>query len=351
MIATRIAAALMCLGVLASASAQQPESKAPSPASLSPDAAGPTAAPSWHPAATTTMDLGALPPQPVPSPAPVFSPPSSGPAAGKSAHPPSPPNTQAASPPPARPDDRQADGGRTQHVLFERLPVHLLLSPGRERLVQFPFVALMDVPAALQGLLEVQIIEDTTYLTANAPFPRTRLYAQAVDGSTTVPLDIESHEAVRVPPMLRVHLPGDAAAEDDERAENRRNDEPAVDMIQLTRYAAQMLYAPARLLPTLPGVHQDPVDQSPVVGLYRGGEIETAPLGAWSSGSLHVTAVRLTNRTARAVDLELDMRWLRGQWIAATAQHWRLSPHGSEADTTAVYLVSDRPFAAVPLWR
>jgi len=351
MIATRAAPALVCLGVLASAAAQQPEATTTFPANLSPDPVGPRALPTWHPAGTTTMDLGALPPQPVPSPAPAPAPHSDGPTAGKPAHSPSPRETQAAAPPPARPLDRQADGGRTQHVLFERLPVQLLLNPERERLVQFPFVASIDVPAGLQSLLEIQIIEDTAYLTANAPFPRTRLYAQAIDGSATVPLDIESLEGVQVTPMLRVHLPGDAAGERDERAESRRNDEPAVDMIQLTRYVAQMLYAPARLLPALPGVRQEPVDQSPMVGLYRGGEIETAPLGAWSSGPLHVTAVRFTNRTGRAIELELDMRWLRGQWIAATPQHWHLSPHGSDADTTAIYLVSDRPFAAVPLWR
>jgi integrating conjugative element protein (TIGR03749 family) len=351
MIATRAAAALVCLGVLASASAQQPEAKAPSPASLSPGPVGPGAVPTWHPAGPTTGDLGALPPQPGPSPAPPPGIRSDGPATGTPAPLPSPPETPAPPRPPARADDRQADVGRTQHALFDRLPVQLLLSPEQERLVQFPFVASMDVPAGLQGLLEVQIIEDTAYLTANAPFPRARLYAQAIDGSATVPLDIESVEGVRVPPMLRVHLPDDAAADGDGLTESRWNDEPAVDMIQLTRYAAQMLYAPARLLPTLPGVRQEPVDRSPVVGLYRGGQIETAPLGAWSSGSLYVTAVRLTNRTGRAIDLELDMRWLRGQWIAATPQHWRLSPHGAEADTTAVYLVSDRPFAAVPLWR
>ena len=350
MIAIRAATALVCLGVLASASAQEPEAKAPSPVGLSPGPVGTGTAPTWHPAGTTTMDLGTLPPEAAPKPAPAPAPQSHGSAAGKPANPLSPPETQAPLRSPDRPDDRQTNVGRTQHVLFERLPVRVLLSPGRERLLQLPFVALMDVPASLQGLLEVQIIEDTAYLTANGPFPRARLYAQAIDGGATVPLDIESVEGVQVPPMLRVHLPGDAA-ESNELAETRRNDEPAVDMIQLTRYAAQMLYAPARLLPTQPGVRQEPVDRSPVAGLYRGGEIETAPLGAWSSGSLYVTAVRFTNRTGRAIDLELDTRWLRGQWIAATPQHWHLLPHGSEADTTAVYLVSDRPFAAVPLWR
>lgn len=242
-------------------------------------------------------------------------------------------------------------GSHTEHVLFDRLPVQILLAPGRERLVQFPFVPLIDVPPSLQGLLEVQIIEDTAYLTAHGPVPRTRLVAHAIEGATKLPLDVEAIDGKDARPILQIHLPNEASADDDDAAAGaaRGNPEPAVGMIELTRYAAQVLYAPSRLIPTYAGVRQEPVDRKPVVGLYRGGEVETAPLGAWSSGALHVTAIRFTNRATHPV--ELDMERLRGRWIAATPQHWRLLPKGSEADTTAVYLISDRPYATVALWR
>jgi hypothetical protein len=59
---------------------------------------------------------------------------------------------------------------------------------------------------------------------------------------------------------------------------------------------------------------------------------------------LYVTAVRLSNRTSQAI--ELDMEQLRGHWIAATPQHWRLLPQGSEADTTALCLISEQAFDA-----
>jgi hypothetical protein len=57
---------------------------------------------------------------------------------------------------------------------------------------------------------------------------------------------------------------------------------------------------------------------------------------------LYVTAVKLTNRWKKPQ--VLDPRTLRGQWLAATFQHSRLLPAGDDADTTAVYLVSARPF-------
>lgn len=284
--------------------------------------------------------------------------------ASRPAMPPVDPGTRATDPaetdgdrPPtlAKPANRVAAaapaGGRTEHVVFNRLPVQILLAPGRERLVQFPFVPLIDVPPSLKGLLEVQIIEDTAYLTANSPLPRTRLVAHAIDGGAKLPLDVEAVDGKDATPILQIHLPNESSADDDDSSAGaaRGNPDSAMGMIQLTRYAAQVLYAPSRLIPTYGGVRQEPVDRKPVVGLYRGGEVETAPLGAWSSGALHVTAIRFTNRSTHPV--ELDMERLRGRWIAATPQHWRLLPKGCEADTTAVYLISDRPYGTVALWR
>ena len=109
----------------------------------------------------------------------------------------------------------------------------------------------------------------------------------------------------------------------------------------LTRYAAQQLYAPTRLIPRQPGVVAIPVSAEPVE-LVHGARIEAVPVAAWKAGLRYVTAVKLTNRTQRPV--VLDPRELRGAWLAATFQHNRLLPAGDEADTTAVYLISDRPF-------
>lgn len=84
-----------------------------------------------------------------------------------------------------------------------------------------------------------------------------------------------------------------------------------------------------------------PVSTEPV-NLVRGNHVEAIPVAAWKAGRYYVTAVKVTNRNSKA--LVLDPRELRGAWLAATFQHNRLLPAGSDADTTAVYLVSDRPF-------
>ena len=94
-------------------------------------------------------------------------------------------------------------------------------------------------------------------------------------------------------------------------------------------------------MPNTPGVVAIPVQDAPV-GLLRGGGVEAVPVAAWKAGLHYVTAVRLTNHSAKAVIL--DPRELRGAWLAATFQHNRLLPSGADEDTTAVYLISDRPF-------
>jgi integrating conjugative element protein (TIGR03749 family) len=113
--------------------------------------------------------------------------------------------------------------------------------------------------------------------------------------------------------------------------------------VTLTRFAAQQLYAPARLLKDLPGVVRAPVKRKKV-SLVRGGAVTAEPLVAWRAGDLYLTAVKLTNRTGRA--LTLDPRTLRGDWLTAAFQHSRLLPKGDGSDTTALYLISARPFAA-----
>jgi integrating conjugative element protein (TIGR03749 family) len=113
--------------------------------------------------------------------------------------------------------------------------------------------------------------------------------------------------------------------------------------VTLTRFAAQQLYAPARLLKDLPGVVRVPIKRKKVT-LVRGAAVTAEPLVGWRAGDLYLTAVKLTNRTDRA--LTLDPRTLRGDWLTAAFQHNRLLPKGDESDTTALYLISKRPFAA-----
>ena len=233
---------------------------------------------------------------------------------------------------------------RIEHTLFDRRPVAVTLRVDQERLVRLPFPVMLEVPPELTGVLEAQMIEDTAYLTALEPIKRSRVLAHALDGSAVIPLDIHASDKGDAKPELEVHYPSAESAGATGGASADQPEPARPDMVQLTRHAAQALYSPRRLLRPLPGVRQVALSRSPVA-LYRDAKVITAPLGAWTSGELFVTAVRFSNASSEA--LELDMERLRGRWIAATPQHWRLHARGSEADTTVVYLVSAHAFDAI----
>ncbi len=240
-----------------------------------------------------------------------------------------------------------ADPATTERIEWKKVPIRLELQVGQERLVHFPAVVKLGVPAALQPLLRVQSIDGTVYLLARDAFDATRVMAKEIETGRTYLLDLSAEAEPKPSHPVRIYFPESAHAptepEGDTSGGGTRAGYSQPSYVALTRFAAQQLYAPARLLRELPGVTRLPVTREPVA-LVRGGAIDARPLVAWRAGGLYLTAVRLRNRTNQA--RTLDPRDLHGAWLTASFQHHRLLPAGDEADTTAVYLISARPFEA-----
>jgi len=122
----------------------------------------------------------------------------------------------------------------------------------------------------------------------------------------------------------------------------------------LTRYAAQQLYAPERLVDGDSAIKRIPVESKTSVPLIRGGLIEAVPIASWQGHGLTVTAVRVRNLSRQSLQLQFDQtdslealdlsHLVRGDWLTATLQHDRLGAMGDETDTTTLYLVSNRSF-------
>jgi integrating conjugative element protein (TIGR03749 family) len=228
-----------------------------------------------------------------------------------------------------------------ERITWRKTPIALELRVGTERLVQFPNAVKVGVPAPIQNALRIQSIAGTVYLLAHQPFTSTRVLVRGLDGDGVYLLDLSAKVESAATAPVEIFDPDEPL-------------EPGTDTVQpagrrgygyvsLTRFAAQQLYAPLRLLEDLPGVVQVPVKRDPVA-LVRGDTIEALPLVAWRAGDLFVTAVKLTNQTDQPQIL--DPRTLRGAWLTATFQHNRLLGAGDEADRTVVYLISARPFAS-----
>ncbi len=239
-----------------------------------------------------------------------------------------------------------------ERVVWNKAPIAIPLVVGEERLVHFPDSVSIGLPQSLTPLLRSQSINGTLYLLARQAFEPTRVMVRSeTDGPIYVldisaaPGGVDSGSLPDVQVLLQASQKPPQDLSEDAGADQSTSDKQSQSLgyAALTRYAAQQLYAPTRLIPQQPGVVAIPVNPEPV-DLVVGGKIEAVPVAAWKAGLRYVTAVKLINRAQSPV--VLDPRELRGSWLAATFQHNRLLPAGSEADTTAAYLVSDRRFDA-----
>ena len=228
-----------------------------------------------------------------------------------------------------------------ERIEWKKAPIRLELVVGQEQRIEFPAAVKVGVPASVQGVLRTQSVNGVVYLLAHAAFGSNRLMVRELDSGRIYLFDVTATEEGGLGHPIQIYVTGDQGSEYDQATGRHEPEQGQPDYIQLTRFAAQQLYAPVRLVKDRPGIVRVPVSRDPV-DLYHGGMVEAIPLVAWRAKGLYVTAVKLTNRTEQA--LTLDPRNLRGTWLTATMQHHRLFPKGHEADTTAVYLISARPF-------
>ncbi len=235
-----------------------------------------------------------------------------------------------------------ADAEITERIEWKKIPIKLNLKVGHERLIHFPSPVKVGLPSRLQPLLRAQSVDGTLYLLANSSFEAARVMVREIETGRIYLFDIAALEEGGQTHPVQIYS---AEVESDPTAtSSSRGAHPAFPQysyVTLTRFASQQLYAPIRLLRDLPGITRTPVTRKPV-SLIHGGAIEAIPLVAWRTGNLYLTVLKLTNRTDQPQIL--DPRNIRGTWLTAAFQHNRLLPAGDEADTTALYLISTRPF-------
>ncbi|MBI4356571.1 MAG: TIGR03749 family integrating conjugative element protein [Gammaproteobacteria bacterium] len=227
-------------------------------------------------------------------------------------------------------------------VYWNKTPVALTLRVGSERLVHFPKPGQVKVgvPEHLdETVLRTQVLDNTVYWLAKQPFETERVQVMNLASGEIFLFDLMAKPEGDVVPIEIVSTvssnPVVLGAESDAAGKK------SFDYVALTRFAAEQMYAPKRLLQEKPGMVRVPVPNESVP-LVRGGKVEALPLISWRGGGATISVVRLRNMTKEAVTL--DPRNLRGDWLAATFQHARLLPMWKEADTTCVYLISEQSF-------
>lgn len=223
-------------------------------------------------------------------------------------------------------------------VKWERIPLPVELNTGQERIVFVDRNVRVGYPPALDGKLRIQSSNGTLYLLASGPFATTRLQLQDTENGELILLDVSASKGEHIREPLRIVREEKKPAEAKPSAVPQP--EPSTPLpVALTRYAAQMLYAPLRTVEPLPGVQPEGVRLAKTITtLLPALPLIATPVNGWRLDAYHLAAIRLQNQSATR--LELDPRQLQGQFFAATFQHRWLGPAGSPEDTTVLYLIT-----------
>ena len=243
---------------------------------------------------------------------------------------------------------------------WERIPLALPLIVGQERIVFVDQNVRVGLPRHLVDKLRVQSTGGTLYLLAKEPIEPTRLQLQNMSTGEIMLVDIIATPGKANQPALEPIkiVAGDNLAvrygqpspkAEDSKAATRsteQNSDAAAPArretplpVVMTRYAAQMLYAPLRTVEPVPGIAQVNLKRDlDLTNLLPTRPVEARALGAWRLEDLWVTAVKLRNTGSQPVTL--DPRELMGDFVTATFQHPYLGAKGNSSDTTTVYLVT-----------
>lgn len=218
-------------------------------------------------------------------------------------------------------------------LTWDGVPLEIQLEVGEERLVHFPYAVDVGVSNKLAEMVRVQSIENTIYFTAGQEFSSQRILVRSREDNAIVILEVAAQAEPVGTKQVCISI-----------ADNTQQPhEPTLSYGDLVRFAAQHFYAPKRLQTK----HEQitPVKApSAVRSLIRHEAIKVGTVKSWKTEQgIYITGVVIKNTSNTAI--ELDPFMLRGNWLAASFQHYRLLPKKTEANITVVYLISETDFA------
>jgi integrating conjugative element protein (TIGR03749 family) len=244
-----------------------------------------------------------------------------------------------------------------EHLVWNQTPIAVKLPIGIERMVRFsePVQVGYDKTTLTDEKIRIQNNSGTLYLLAKQRFAVERIQVKlakgniilldisAEKGASATPLEIVASEEKSMTPAVSASSTESSLSSFAEN--NAASIQPArITPIALTRFAAQQLYAPQRLLIQSDTIYRIPMHTKKTINLVLDGSVIAMPLASWRGGDQFITAVLLRNTLPQP--LTVHPRDLCGHWQTATFfPENQLAPRGEMKDRTTVFLVSNRPFS------
>ena len=224
---------------------------------------------------------------------------------------------------------------QSEHLLWEKLPLSIELPIKQERLIQFP-QAIKIIQQQLSPNLSILKVKGSLYLKAKSSFEYARLIVQLLPAGDVVILNIKADDKFNNTTPIEILT--DDASHNSVTATSHYE----YNAIQLTRFAIQSLYSPERLLSIPPGVYRTAMQTHKTINLFYGASVKAHPIASWRGGSLHVTAVEVTNLLNKAIKLNPDN--LVGHWQSVSFYPSNHLPARTKHISTTVFIISDKPF-------
>ncbi len=234
-------------------------------------------------------------------------------------------------------------------------PLVITLMPAQETILRFGDDVRVATPSYLSPMLSVTSLAGQVYLTPRVPFENARLHVERLSDGTRFLLDVSAKEGITAQPRIDIILPQSASSDS----------EPVVDVSQahlsalkmapealLTRYAMQNLYSPSYAIEPLPGVTRAPMglpsDIAP--SAFAKWRVIASPIAAWQLSDKVVTAVKLTNLSAKREPLDPRFVTLSGSCLVNACQvsfsHAQLGPADSSTQSATAFIVTPGPLAS-----
>lgn len=224
---------------------------------------------------------------------------------------------------------------QSEHILWEKIQLTIELPIKQERLIQFP-QTIKIIDQQLSPNLSILKVKGSLYLKAQGQFKHARLIVQLLPAGEVILLNIKADE------KFNNTTPIEILTDDTTLNSVTATSRYEYNAIQLTRFAIQSLFSPERVLSIPQGVYRTATQTHKTMTLFYGASVKAHPIASWRGGSLHVTAVEVTNLLNKAI--KLNPTNLIGHWQSVSFYPSDHLPARAKHRSTTVFLVSDKPF-------
>jgi len=237
-----------------------------------------------------------------------------------------------------------------QTVKWNNLPIPVQLETNQEMIIQVMENVEIGLPESLLKKVKAESQQGYVYITSIEDFDKTRIKLRLLESGQMLLIDLSSTPESTEQENIFIQV-GDVVPEKKSDYVNnnsyRSRVSGSVTPIQLTRYAARSFFGPERLVIKDDRIRMGKVGNLDLSDLFTGpsrGLFLIEPLAVFKTGKMHLTAIKLTNKTT--VPQVINSNHINAKFSFSTPQSTVVNQKNVAGDMTVLYLITDVPIAS-----